>query len=168
MVALVTRLTSRGPIVYRQERIGQGGRPFMMYKFRSMYVDAEKGGPMLSSGLSDPRITPWGRFMRRSRLDELPQFYNVLIGNMSVVGPRPERQFYIDQLARLSPLYYSLQAVKPGITSLGQIRYGYASTLPEMVERLGYDLLYLERESFGMDLWILAQTLRVIAQGRGK
>lgn len=168
LMALITKLTSRGPVLYAQERIGREGRPFKIYKFRSMYVDAEKSGPVLSAGLLDSRITPWGRFMRRTRLDEIPQFYNVLKGDMSVVGPRPERQFFIDQIVEIAPEYRSLLKVKPGITSIGQIKFGYAANIDEMVQRLRYDLLYPERRSFLFDMWIIAQTLRVMAQGRGK
>ena len=168
IVAAITRLTSTGPTFYAQERIGQGGKPFKIYKFRSMYIDAERAGPALSGGLLDRRITPWGRFMRQTRIDELPQFYNVLIGDMSVVGPRPERQFFIDQIVEIAPEYRSLLKVKPGITSIGQIKYGYAASVEEMVKRLRYDLIYPKRRSFMFDMWIIAQTLRVMAQGRGK
>ncbi|GAB4048016.1 undecaprenyl-phosphate glucose phosphotransferase [Spirosoma litoris] len=168
LIAVITRITSVGPTFYAQERIGQGGKPFKIYKFRSMYVDAEKTGPVLSGGLLDNRITPWGRFMRKTRLDEIPQFYNVLIGDMSVVGPRPERQYFIDQIVEVAPEYRSLLSVKPGITSIGQIKYGYAANIDEMVQRLRYDLLYPKRRSFLFDMWIIAQTLRVMAQGRGK
>lgn len=168
ILALITKLTSRGPIFYAQERIGREGKPFSIYKFRSMYVDAEKTGPVLSGGLLDSRITPWGRFMRQTRLDEIPQFFNVLKGDMSVVGPRPERQFFIDQIVEIAPEYRSLLRVKPGITSIGQIKYGYAASIDEMVQRLRYDLLYPKRRSFFFDMWIIAQTLRVMAQGRGK
>lgn len=168
LLALVTRLTSPGPALYAQERVGRDGKLFRIYKFRSMYTDAEKTGPVLSGGLLDKRITPWGRFMRQTRLDELPQFVNVLRGDMSVVGPRPERQFFIDKIVEIAPEYQSLLKVKPGITSIGQIKFGYAATTEEMVQRLRYDLLYPERRSFLFDMWIIAQTLRVMAQGRGK
>ena len=168
LIAFITRYTSPGPILYAQERIGQGGKPFKIYKFRSMYIDAEKEGPVLSGGLQDNRITSWGRFMRRTRLDEIPQFYNVLIGDMSVVGPRPERQHFIDQIVEVAPEYRSLLKVKPGITSIGQIKFGYAANLDEMVQRLRYDMIYPKRRSFLFDMWIIAQTLRVMAQGRGK
>ncbi len=168
ILAAITRFTSKGPIFYAQERIGREGKPFKIYKFRSMYVDSEKSGPVLSGGLLDARITPWGRFMRSTRLDEVPQFYNVLIGDMSVVGPRPERQYFIDQIVEIAPEYRSLLKVKPGITSIGQIKYGYAANIDEMVQRLRYDLLYPKRRSFLFDMWIIAQTLRVMAQGRGK
>ncbi|GAB3897210.1 sugar transferase [Spirosoma agri] len=168
LVAIVTWLSSKGPVLYAQERIGREGRPFLIYKFRSMYVNAEQGGPVLSGGDRDNRITPWGRFMRQTRLDELPQFYNVLRGDMSVVGPRPERQFFIDQIVEVAPEYRTLLKVKPGITSIGQIKFGYAASIEEMVQRLRYDLLYPERRSFLFDIWIIAQTVRVMVQGRGK
>lgn len=168
LLALLTRLTSSGPVLYAQERVGREGKIFRIYKFRSMYTDAEKSGPVLSGGLLDNRITPWGRFMRQTRLDELPQFFNVLKGDMSVVGPRPERQYFIDKIVEIAPEYQSLLKVKPGITSIGQIKFGYAATIEEMVQRLRYDLLYPERRSFLFDMWIIAQTLRVMAQGRGK
>ncbi|GAB3986926.1 undecaprenyl-phosphate glucose phosphotransferase [Spirosoma daeguense] len=168
ILAAITRLTSSGPTFYKQERIGRHGKPFNIYKFRSMYVNSEQTGPVLSGGLLDNRITPWGRFMRKTRLDEIPQFYNVLIGDMSVVGPRPERQFFIDQIVEIAPEYRTLLKVKPGITSIGQIKFGYAANLDEMVQRLRYDLLYPDRRSFLFDMWIIAQTLRVMAQGRGK
>lgn len=166
--ALITRFTSRGPILYSQERIGKWGKPFRIYKFRSMYIDAEATGPALSAGQNDPRITPWGRFMRKTRLDELPQFYNVLIGDMSVVGPRPERQYFIDQIIERSPEYRILLTVKPGITSIGQIKYGYAENVEEMIQRLRYDLQYLKNVSLSYDVWLIMQTVRVMMQGRGK
>ena len=166
-VALITRLTSAGPVIYSQERIGKEGRPFRIHKFRSMYQDAEHQGPLLSSD-HDPRVTPWGRFMRKVRLDETPQFYNVLRGDMSIVGPRPERRYYIDQITRVAPHYKHLLKVKPGITSLGQVKYGYASNVEEMVRRLKYDVIYIENMSLAMDLRILIYTVLIIVQGRGK
>lgn len=165
--AIVVKCTSPGPVFYAQERIGYHGKPFKMHKFRSMYVDAEEAGPALSKD-DDPRITPFGRFMRKVRLDEIPQFYNVFKGTMSLVGPRPERQFYIDQIVKRAPEYMLLQRVKPGITSWGQVKYGYASTVDEMVERLRYDLLYLDNMSLTTDLKILLYTVIIIIQGRGK
>ena len=151
VTAIIVKATSPGPVFYAQERIGYLGRPFKMHKFRSMYVDAEQAGPALSKD-NDLRITPFGRFMRKVRLDEIPQFYNVLRGTMSLVGPRPERQFYIDQIVKRAPEYLLLQRVKPGITSWGQVRYGYASNVDEMVERLRYDLLYLDNMALTTDL----------------
>jgi exopolysaccharide biosynthesis polyprenyl glycosylphosphotransferase len=167
IVALIIKLTSKGSILFKQERIGKDGLPFNIYKFRSMYSDAEKHGPALSKE-GDSRITPFGKFLRKSRIDEFPQFYNVLIGEMSLVGPRPERQFYIDQIVKIAPHYKHLNKVRPGITSLGQVKYGYAQNVEEMVERLKYDILYIENMSFAMDLRILLYTLLVMAQGRGK
>ena len=138
-----------------------------MHKFRSMYIDAEANGPALAKD-DDPRITPFGRFMRKVRLDEIPQFYNVLKGTMSIVGPRPERQYYIDQIVKRSPEYLLLQRVKPGITSWGQVKYGYAENVDELLERMRYDLLYLENMSLATDVKIMLYTVLIILQGRGK
>ncbi|MGV3561016.1 MAG: exopolysaccharide biosynthesis polyprenyl glycosylphosphotransferase [Larkinella arboricola] len=168
VIALITKLSSKGPVFYSQERIGKWGKPFRIYKFRSMYPDAEQGGPALSAGDKDHRITPWGQFMRKTRLDEIPQFYNVLRGDMSVVGPRPERQYFINQIIEKSPEYKYLLMVKPGITSIGQIKFGYAENVEEMVQRLWYDLEYLQNVSFSTDVWLIFQTVRVMMQGRGK
>lgn len=167
LTAIIVKCTSPGPVFYAQERIGYRGKPFKMHKFRSMYIDAEKAGPALSSD-DDPRITPFGRIMRKYRLDEIPQFYNVLRGTMSLVGPRPERQYFIDQIVERAPEYLLLQKVKPGITSWGQVKYGYAENVDEMVERLRYDLLYLENMSIATDIKILLYTVLIIFQGRGK
>ena len=167
ITAILVKCTSPGPIFYAQERIGYKGKPFKMHKFRSMYTDAEACGPALSRD-DDPRITPFGRFMRKVRLDEIPQFYNVLKGTMSIVGYRPERQFYIDQIVKRCPEYLLLQRIKPGITSWGQVKYGYASTVDEMCERLKYDLLYMENMSITTDIKILIYTVFIIFEGRGK
>ncbi|MBR6441884.1 MAG: sugar transferase [Bacteroidales bacterium] len=167
ITAIIIKCTSPGPVFYAQERIGYRGKPFKMHKFRSMYMDAEACGPALSRD-DDPRITPFGRFMRKVRLDEIPQFYNVLKGTMSLVGYRPERQYYIDQIVRRCPEYLLLQRIKPGITSWGQVKYGYASSVDEMCERLKYDLLYLENMSITTDMKILIYTIGIIFQGRGK
>ena len=165
-ITLRTRLSSPGPIIYRQERIGRKGRPFDIFKFRSMREDAEALGPQLSSD-ADPRITNWGRIMRKWRLDELPQFWNVLRGDMSVVGPRPERQHFIDQIVGHAPHYRHLLKVRPGITSWGQVKYGYASTLQQMLARLRFDILYIENMSLALDLKIIFYTMLVLVQGRG-
>jgi lipopolysaccharide/colanic/teichoic acid biosynthesis glycosyltransferase len=167
VVAILIKVTSPGPVFYVQERIGKGGKPFRIFKFRSMYLNAEPECPLLSSAC-DPRVTKWGRLMRRMRLDELPQFFNVLIGDMSLIGPRPERQYYIDQIVRVAPHYKHLLRMKPGITSLGQVKFGYAENVPEMVERLQYDIQYLQKVSPAVDLRILLHTVITILQGRGQ
>ena len=159
--------SSRGPVFYSHERIGKYGEPFTIYKFRSMVRDAEKDGPALSSQ-HDNRITVFGKFMRKMRLDELPQFYNVLIGDMSIVGPRPERQYFIDQIVKKAPHFYHLQKVRPGITSWGQVKFGYASTVEEMIQRLKYDILYIENMSLMVDLKILIYTIKTILKASGK
>lgn len=166
VVICIIRLTSKGPIIYKQERIGQYGRPFMIYKFRSMYADAEHGGPALSSK-HDSRVTPIGHFMRKTRIDEIPNFVNVLKGDMSLVGPRPERQFYIDQIVKVAPHYIHLQKIKPGITSWGQVKYGYAENVEQMVKRLRYDIIYLENMSIYIDIKIIIYTVITIFKGKG-
>ena len=167
LTALVTKLTSRGPIFYAQERVGRNGQPFKIYKFRSMYIDSEQRGPQLACS-GDPRITPWGRLIRKIRLDEIPQFYNVLVGDMSIVGPRPERQHYIDQIMAKAPNYRYLQYVKPGITSIGQVKFGYAENIDEMVKRMRYDILYLRNTSLALDLKIILLTVMVVLKAEGK
>lgn len=167
LTILAVKLDSSGPAFYLQERVGRGGRPFNIIKFRSMYVNAEEAGPALSSD-HDPRITRVGRFMRKVRLDETPQFYNVLKGEMSLVGPRPERQHFIDQIVKKAPHYTHLHKVRPGITSWGMVKYGYAENVDEMIRRMKYDLLYIENMSLLVDLKILIYTVLTVVQGRGK
>lgn len=166
VIAIAIKATSKGPILFSQERVGQYGKPFHIYKFRSMYIDAEANGPALSTK-NDSRITRLGRFLRKTRFDEIPNFWNVIKGDMSLVGPRPERQFYIEQIVKKAPHYIHLQKVKPGITSWGQVKYGYAENVDEMIERLKYDLLYIENMSLYVDFKIMIYTLITVFKGRG-
>jgi exopolysaccharide biosynthesis polyprenyl glycosylphosphotransferase len=165
--AIGVKISSKGSIFYLQERIGLNGKPFQIIKFRSMVADAEKGTPQLSSK-DYPRITKFGQFMRKTRLDETPQFINILLGNMSLVGPRPERQFYIDQIVKVAPHYKLLLTVKPGMTSWGQVKFGYAENVDEMVERLKWDILYLDNMSLQTDIKILIYTALIVLKGAGK
>jgi exopolysaccharide biosynthesis polyprenyl glycosylphosphotransferase len=160
------KLSSRGPILYSHERIGRYGKPFTIYKFRSMYVNAEVNGPELSSK-NDTRITKFGRFMRKSRLDEIPNFFNVIKGDMSLVGPRPERKYYIEKIVKRAPHYLHLLKVKPGITSWGQVKFGYAEDVDQMVKRLKYDMIYLDNMSLYVDIKIIIYTLLTILRRKG-
>lgn len=165
--AIRLKLSSKGPLFYSQERVGYKGRPFIMYKFRSMIVNAEINGPQLSSD-NDERITKWGKVMRKWRLDELPQLWNIIKGEMSLVGPRPERKYYIDQIVALHPEFKYLYKVKPGLTSWGMAKFGYASSIDEMIQRMPYDLLYVENVSLSLDFTIMFYTIKIILSGKGK
>ncbi|MDR1102740.1 MAG: sugar transferase [Tannerella sp.] len=165
-IAFHVKRSSPGQVFFRQERIGYRGRPFTIYKFRTMYTDAGRHDPLLTER-DDPRVTPFGRFLRKYRLDEFPQFWNVLKGDMSLVGPRPEQRYYIEQIVRRAPYYYLLHNVRPGITSWGMVKYGYADTVDKMIERLDYDIMYYENMSLSLDIMILAYTVRIVLTGKG-
>jgi putative colanic acid biosynthesis UDP-glucose lipid carrier transferase len=175
LLGLVTKFSSPGSILFKSERVGKWGNTFYMWKFRSMYTNADEiarsqlNGKMHSIGKGDPRVTKWGQFMRKTRLDELPQFINVLVGDMSVVGPRPLAQYDVDMLMDSSPENFRrLLAVRPGVTSLGQLKFGYATNQKENVQRMTYDLLYLKKYSFSTDIWLIYLTAKVMIQGKGK
>jgi exopolysaccharide biosynthesis polyprenyl glycosylphosphotransferase len=164
--AVAIKASSGGPVFYRQERIGYLGKAFKIVKFRSMYSDSENGTPKLSSP-DDERITPIGRILRKYRIDELPQFYNILKGEMSLVGPRPERRYFINQIIEQAPYYCLLFKIRPGLTSWGPIKIGYSDTLEKMIERLNYDIIYVENMSLFNDIKILAFTFEIIIKGKG-
>ncbi|MDE6116552.1 MAG: sugar transferase [Duncaniella sp.] len=166
VLAMLVKLQSPGPAVYSQWRVGYRGRRFRIYKLRSMIENAELGTPMLCDA-DDERVTPIGRFMRRYHLDELPNMWNVLIGDMSIVGPRPEREYFIDKIKELSPEYDLIMQVRPGMTSWGMVKYGYATDVGQMVERLRYDILYIRKLSPALDMKIILHTIRMLGKGRG-
>lgn len=166
VTAVLIKLTSPGPVFYNQERAGQHGRPFVMWKFRSMRTDAEQGKPQFAQQ-NDPRITPIGRFIRKTRVDELPQILNILKGDMSVVGPRPERPFFISQLREKIPFYEQRLQVKPGLTGLAQISHGYTSGEEDHLQKLQYDLCYIKNLSVGLDIAIIVKTIKVVLLGTG-
>ena len=166
-LAIGIKMSSKGSVMYKQERVGKFGKPFMIHKLRTMVSDAEADEPLLSSS-DDNRITRIGQFLRRTHLDEIPQFFNVIKGEMSLVGPRPERKYYIDQIAEVAPYVTHLQKLRPGITSWGQVKYGYASNVEQMVERLQYDMVYLKNISLYVDFKILIYTIMECVRGRGK
>lgn len=163
---VAVRLEDGGPAIFRQERIGRFGRPFNIYKFRSMRLDAERKGPQLYRSGSDPRLTRVGKFLREHHLDELPQLWNVFIGDMAFIGPRPERRFYIDQIMSRDGRYAFLYQIRPGVTSYATLYNGYTDTLEKMLSRLEYDLYYLEHCSWGLDMKILWLTFYKIVSGK--
>ena len=166
LLAIAIKISSKGPVIYSQQRIGRFGKPFLIYKFRSLHNGTEDGVPLLSDK-NDQRITFVGRFMRKHKFDEIPNFINVLKGEMSLIGPRPEQQYFIDQILLRVPKYKTLQEIKPGITSWGQVKYGYASNVEEMIERSDYDMFYFKNMSLWFDVKIAIKTIGIILKGQG-
>lgn len=167
LCAIRIKQDSVGPVFYKQQRIGRHGTPFNIVKFRTMYVDSENGHPRLSTA-NDDRVTKIGHWLRKYRIDEIPQFWNVLIGEMSLVGPRPEREYYIKQIVERAPYYCLIYKIRPGLTSWGPIKIGYADTIDKMVERLNYDIIYVDNMSLLVDIKILWYTIEVIIKGKGQ
>ncbi len=165
-VVLLIRFSSKGPIFFRQTRVGVGGRNFFVYKFRSMFIDAEAGGARWATK-NDPRVTKFGMFMRKTRIDEIPQLWNVLRGDMGFVGPRPERPEFVPMLSEHLPFYYLRHLVRPGLTGWAQVRFGYGATMEETREKLEYDLYYIKHMSLGLDLLIMFETVKTILRRRG-
>jgi len=166
ILSFLIKVSGKGPVIYSQDRIGKNGKPFVIYKFRSMVFNAETGLPRLSCS-NEERITRIGKFLRKYRIDEIPNFINVIKGDMSIVGPRPERKFFIDQIMERNPAFSELLRIKPGITSWGQVKYGYASDVDQMLERLEYDLYYIRNKSLFLDIKILFCTTGTILKGKG-
>lgn len=166
VIAVFIKCDSKGPVIYRQQRLGRLAKPFTILKFRTMYEGAENGSPQLSAK-DDKRITKFGRLLRKYHLDELPQLWNILIGDMSFVGPRPERKYFVDQLVAIAPQYVKLFQVKPGLSSWGMVKFGYASDLSQMVERMNYDLMYIDNMSPIFDIKIMVLTIRTVITGKG-
>jgi lipopolysaccharide/colanic/teichoic acid biosynthesis glycosyltransferase len=164
---LAVKIDSPGPMLYRQQRVGQFGRPFTLFKFRSMAADAEAGGDPLWAQRHDPRVTRVGRFIRGTRIDELPQLVNVLRGEMSLVGPRPERPHFVEQLDRAIPFYRQRAYVKPGVTGWAQINFPYGASVEDAREKLSYDLYYVKHRSVLLDAFILLATIRVVLLREG-
>jgi exopolysaccharide biosynthesis polyprenyl glycosylphosphotransferase len=167
LTAIAIKLDSRGPVFYSQERVGKNGRRFRIYKFRSMKVDAEECCGPVWADEDDPRITRVGRITRKLRLDELPQFVNVLRGDMNFVGPRPERPTFVEELSREIPYYSQRHVVKPGVTGWAQIKYPYGASVKDAVEKLRYDLYYIKNQSLLLDAIIMFETIKIVIFGRG-
>ncbi len=166
ILGLAIKLSGDGPVIFSQQRVGKSGKKFTLYKFRSMHYQNGEGLSLLT-GSNDSRITSVGRFMRKHKFDEIPNFINVLKGEMSLIGPRPEQEHFVEQIVSKAPRYRKLQEVKPGITSWGQVKYGYASDVSQMIKRLEYDLYYLDNRSLWFDLRIVFHTLVIILRGKG-
>jgi lipopolysaccharide/colanic/teichoic acid biosynthesis glycosyltransferase len=167
IVAAAIKLTSKGPALYHQQRVGQHGRVFTVHKFRSMRTDAEKDTGAVWAKQNDDRITPLGNFLRRSRLDELPQMWNVLCGHMSVVGPRPERPEFVSTLTRQIPFYGQRHTVRPGLTGWAQVSYTYGASVEDAMQKLQYDLFYIKNMSIALDLFIIAKTVKTVLMRKG-
>jgi len=166
LTAILIKIDSRGPVLYKQERVGRGGQTFMVMKFRSMRVDAEKDGPVWARD-ADDRVTRVGRIIRKIRIDEIPQFWNILRGDMNFVGPRPERPHFVSQLAEEIPLYEQRHLIAPGLTGWAQIKYPYGSSIEDARQKLQYDLYYIKNQSLALDAAILFETVKTILFGRG-
>jgi lipopolysaccharide/colanic/teichoic acid biosynthesis glycosyltransferase len=166
VLAIILKMSGKGPVIYAQKRAGKNGKSFFIYKFRSMHSGNEEG-IILIKDKKDKRITSLGRFMRKYKIDEIPNFFNVLKGEMSIVGPRPEQQYYIDMILQREPRYQQLQMIKPGITSWGEVKFGYASNVDDMIKRMEYDLYYLENRSLLFDLKIALITVAIAFKGKG-